>query len=90
MEQADQGKLLIYPNPATNMVIIDAITGAISAQAIQVFDANGRSFGIQHARKLSDHSLEINISGWAQGTYFIRAKVGDSYQTFTVIKKGIQ
>jgi hypothetical protein len=72
------------------MIIIAVEEGIISTRNIQAFDAYGRSFGLKHAKRLSDHSVEISISGWAQGTYFIRAKVDDRYKTFAVVKRGTQ
>jgi hypothetical protein len=89
-ERSMPEKTLIYPNPATNIVIIDAINTAIKAQDIKVLDIYGRTIAPKYIRSISDHSLELDISGWTQGTYFIRAKVGNTYKTFIVLKRGTQ
>jgi hypothetical protein len=85
-EQTKEETSIVYPNPATSKVVLDVLNAEISPQNLQVFDLSGRSYGVKRIRKLSNHSLELDISTWSQGTYFIRARVGDHYRIFKVVK----
>jgi hypothetical protein len=81
-------RLTIYPNPATSKVTLDIATGELSTQALQAFDAAGRRHAIKGIRRLSAHSLELDIAAWPRGTYFIRAQAGTGYKIFSVVKSG--
>jgi hypothetical protein len=81
-------RLIVYPNPATSKVRLDISGGELNNQNLQAFDAAGRRHAIKGVRRLSANSLELDISAWPRGTYFIRAEAGTGYKIFSVVKSG--
>jgi hypothetical protein len=80
------GQAKLYPNPASDKVIISSYNVEVNVNEIKVFDIYGRNYGIRKIHRQSNNSLELDISGLAKGTYFIRIKEGHNYKTFPFIK----
>jgi len=67
-------------------VTINSKTGILSADHLQVIDTYGRVFQVS-VRKITDHSLQLDMGHLSSGMYMIRAKVDDSFRIFRVVKQ---
>lgn len=63
IEENDAAAISVYPNPATDYVIVETCHGA-SVQCVEIYDITGH-------KVLSSTSTEINISELPQGVYFV-------------------
>ncbi len=63
IEENDAAAISVYPNPATDYVIVETCHGA-SVQRVEIYDITGH-------KVLSSTSTEINISELPQGVYFV-------------------
>jgi len=63
IEENDAVAISVYPNPATDYVIVETCHGA-SVQCVEIYDITGH-------KVLSSTSTEINISELPQGVYFV-------------------
>lgn len=63
IEENDAAAISVYPNPATDYVIVETCHGA-SVQCVEIYDITGH-------KVLSSTSTEINIGELLQGVYFI-------------------
>ncbi len=70
IEEVTDGKVVIYPNPASSNV---HITGVETGATVSVVDKNGRTVS---EYKVQNNSIQINVSEMAKGTYYLRV-VGD-------------
>ena len=62
----DNANISLYPNPASSTVTLTGIEGAAT---VTVVDMNGRENG---KWKVESGKLTIDVSGFAQGAYFVR------------------
>lgn len=63
--------LIIYPNPATDMVNVDAVFETSEPIELSLFDVVGRR--VFYENKVAQQlNLQINVKDLASGTYFIR------------------
>ncbi|MEJ7586608.1 MAG: T9SS type A sorting domain-containing protein [Ferruginibacter sp.] len=51
-----------------------------------MFDARGRTYTVKMLKQVSNHAVDIDVSGLASGTYFVRVKVEDGFKTISFIK----
>ena len=73
--------MLIYPNPAsTKITIIFPDEYRNDNFVTYIYDKNGTLICS------SNNETEIDINGLTIGTYTIKVKVGNSYNTQTIIK----
>lgn len=63
IKENDAAAISVYPNPATDYVIVETCHGA-SVQRVEIYDITGH-------KVLSSTSTEINIGELPQGVYFI-------------------
>ncbi len=87
LEKLEEGKTTLYPNPTSGKVILDIFNRQISAQDLSLFDVSGRSYGIKRVRRLSGNRLELDLSGFTPGTYFVRVKADNGFKTLPVVKQ---
>ena len=73
------------PTRPRDLVTIEVRQASISSTTVQIIDAYGR-ISSASGRKLSDHSLQINLSSRSSGVYFIRVLVGNVFKIFRVVK----
>ena len=64
--EIDGSNVTLYPNPATTTVTLTGIEGPAT---VTIADLNGRTCG---SWTTSDGTLTIDLTGYAQGAYFIR------------------
>ena len=66
IEDVNAAAIALYPNPASSNVTVSGIEGAAT---VTVVDMNGRESGKWVA---VEGTLTIDVSGYAQGAYFVR------------------
>ena len=59
-------RISLYPNPASSTVTLTGIEGEAT---VTVVDMNGRQV---YSGNAADGSLTVDVSGMAQGAYFVR------------------
>ncbi len=73
----------VYPSPTRNEAVIRFTTPDRATVSIQVFDSLGRRF-YRHQEDVgaaSEHSIQLDTSGWAVGPYFVRFAIGSGMAT---------
>jgi sugar lactone lactonase YvrE len=76
------GQVMVYPNPASNMVQV-AYTGSIIT--ISVCDMLGKEVPIPNPFQRKGNSMNIDVSGLAEGVYFISIKTNEGIITKKVV-----
>ncbi len=74
----------IYPNPAENEITIDLRDNQIAGSTIQVFDMLGKSM---FSESVSQKNININISKFPSGMYFVIYSNGEGRLIAKVIKE---
>ena len=70
IEDVEGAAISLYPNPASSTVTLSGIEGAAK---VTVVDMNGREvYKTQTLGNSATQSLTIDVSGMAQGAYFVR------------------
>lgn len=79
----------VYPNPASDVITIDAIGTIDNAVAIELFDLMGKRLMVQNASPLENDQIQLNVESLNAGIYLL--KITDSITKLThtqrVIKK---
>ena len=81
------GNVNVFPNPArsrTNIYISDDV---INVKGLKLFDTYGKQHPVKGVRKISKHTIEIDMSGLTTGMYFIKVNGENGYKTVSVIKE---
>jgi hypothetical protein len=66
IDDVDNASISLYPNPASSTVTLTGIEGDAT---VTVVDMNGRESG---KWKVESGKLTIDVTGYAQGAYFVR------------------
>jgi hypothetical protein len=74
----------IFPNPVAKLLTIQLEN--ISDKEISITDINGRNFQFDSVRRLTNDSLEIDVSGLKTGLYLIKVKGTVNYKVLRIIK----
>ncbi len=85
-EPPTTAKTSLYPNPATNRVIIITAESVQSEKGIFLYDVYGRYYPVKVIRRISEHSFELDVSGLLNGVYLIRVRGENGYQTLRFVK----
>ncbi len=73
-------KVKIYPNPAQNVVNVEAD----GTNEIELYDTNGRSV---IKKQISENKNSIDISSLSKGIYMLKVSTGNSIGNFKIIKQ---
>lgn len=77
----------VFPNPATSegVVRIELVSDKYQSADVRITDGMGRAVYLQHANALvsGENGLEIPVSNWAKGIYFIQLTL----ETGTEVKR---
>ena len=79
--------LTVYPNPATDKVRITLSDEVINEKTLVIVDSYGRTYKVKITGKISEHSLEIDLSHLITGMYFIKVNLKNGYRILPVFKK---
>jgi len=74
-------KLLVYPNPAIDNLVVDGLN---NEAFIQIINAAGKTVANIHA---TGNSYIFNMTTLANGMYWVKVSTGGRHQTFTVVKQ---
>jgi hypothetical protein len=66
-----QNKILVYPNPASNNLILELVNETEDNAIISIFDAMGQRI-YQTSGNLKAGKLSIDVSGLAKGMYHVQ------------------
>jgi hypothetical protein len=77
------GVTRLYPNPSHNIINIAVPQAATLPEAYSVYNNLGQ---VVNTGKINSNNHELNISGYANGVYFIKLNGGGSTQTLQFIK----
>jgi len=82
IENVELNLATIYPNPTAQSVFV-SWDDFVSAQGINLYDAKGKLIYTSH---LPVSGMEIDLSSWSSGIYFLEFQTEQSTQFFKVIK----
>ncbi|MBR6132090.1 MAG: fibronectin type III domain-containing protein [Bacteroidales bacterium] len=71
----------VYPNPTTGLVQIK--NGEWRMENVEVYDAYGK---LLYEMNVNDHTANLDLSGYAKGTYFVRVTTEKGVVTKRVVK----
>ncbi|MEY3412827.1 MAG: hypothetical protein RIQ70_1516 [Bacteroidota bacterium] len=85
LDESTINNVVVYPNPANEMVTVDLNNVQEKLTEIQLVDITGR---VLHSEKINDNVklYNLNISGLAQGSYSIVCKGINTSSTQRIIK----
>ncbi len=85
LDESTINNVVVYPNPANEMVTVDLNNVQEKLTEIQLVDVTGR---VLHSEKINDNIklYNLNISGLAQGSYSIVCKGISTSSTQRIIK----
>ena len=69
IDDIDANAIALYPNPATTTVTISGISGQAT---VSIVDMNGREVHTQAIKHSSNQTITLDLTGYAQGAYFVR------------------
>ncbi len=84
--KAAENKAMAYPNPANNRISITIQSGFLNEKGIWLYDANGRSCTVKITKRISQNSLELDVSLLRNGFYLIRIKLAEGYRILRFVK----
>ncbi|MBO4751498.1 MAG: T9SS type A sorting domain-containing protein [Bacteroidales bacterium] len=77
-------KLTLYPNPVTDMVSVTTDDANIQITGVEIYNAYGQ---LVNTVAFTENPLCINVSGMADGMYFVRVKTDSGVVTKSFVKK---
>ncbi len=87
IREAEQTVISLYPNPASDEVII-RYGDDISSLVVSLQDMTGKCVGETVMRQLSEKELRMDLSGISEGIYLLRALDGNqAWQQKIIIKR---
>jgi hypothetical protein len=80
----NQVRVNIYPNPAQNNLMIEAIDGKL-IQSMEIYNPNGKQ--VQQNILLNTNSYKLNVSNYEAGLYFIKIMTKEGIITQRFVKE---
>jgi len=78
----------LFPNPANDVVNVQCTMNNVQLEDVEVIDVYGKVVRtVVGANNYSPMPIRINISGLANGMYFVRVTTDEGTATKTFIKK---
>lgn len=77
----------VFPNPATDLVMIESTDGFMSIKEIELINMLGEKIKFE---KVNKHAYELHLDNVPEGIYFIAITHQLNQQTFTTTKKIIK
>jgi hypothetical protein len=79
-------KTIVYPNPASDRIIVTTQSDFLNDKGIQLYDVSGRACPVKITKRIAQNSLELDISLLRNGFYLIRLKLAEGYVTLRFVK----
>jgi hypothetical protein len=76
----------VYPNPTSGKVTIQLNSINLSEKNIIITDAVGKVYSSKVVTGIDGNRLELNISSFKSGVYFIKVKIDGANKTFKILK----
>ena len=87
VNKADMVGLFTYPNPVVNELKVAVNSGNSRQLALQIFDETGKQVYRQKLNSINgSNNYQINVSGFAKGSYFIKIVTEKGVETTKFIK----
>ena len=83
----NENSVRVYPNPATDVVMIESAEGFVSIKEIELTNMLGQKIKFE---KVNKHMCELQMADVPEGIYFIRITQQLNEQTFITTKKIIK
>ena len=64
-----QSSVRLYPNPASDFLVIDSLDTQLKWQQLQIFNASG--YPIQQSALINQRKLTLSTNGFKPGIYFV-------------------
>lgn len=77
--------VVLYPNPSRDFFTISIPAGLEKTGKMEIFNSIGQK--VMTKAVVSDADLNVNVSNFANGVYFLNLNVGDSSKTLKFIKE---
>ncbi|MCR4965010.1 MAG: fibronectin type III domain-containing protein [Bacteroidales bacterium] len=74
----------LYPNPATEMVSVAVSDQSIQISSVEVYNVYGQLISVIES---NDNPLRINVSGLADGMYYVRVTTDNGVVTKNFVKR---
>ncbi len=81
------GNVNVYPNPARGRTTIYLSNDVISVKGLLLYDAYGKPQAVKGARQISKNAIEIDMTGFVSGMYFIKVKGENGYKNISIVKE---
>ncbi|MDX2194940.1 MAG: T9SS type A sorting domain-containing protein, partial [Cytophagales bacterium] len=75
----------VYPNPALDVLNIDASIAAEALCDVRIYDAMGRE--VWQSGSLESYTMEVNLSGWNKGIYHIKFNLCNATKVVKFVKE---
>ncbi len=75
--------LTVYPNPATDIIYVNAVNVDLKNATVAVLDITGK---VLFTETMAAELTEVNVSNLASGIYFVKAQSEQNYKTVKVVK----
>lgn len=80
--------LMVYPNPATNVITIAASLGKSQNVTLNIFDMNGKLvYTISQINADANYSNSINLDGFASGVYMVQLVTNNGSVQQRIVKE---
>jgi hypothetical protein len=80
--------ILVYPNPAEDIFLIDLFIPNTNAHFIEVHDMLGRLIKeLEINKPIGRHSIELDLSGISSGEYILSIKSNDHFSEKKILKQ---
>jgi hypothetical protein len=82
-----QDPLLVYPNPATDLIRLESADGFLTINSVTLYNMLGEEI---RSEKINKHACDLNLSELQEGVYFLSVTQHFNDQTITTTKKIIK
>jgi len=83
-----ENSITLFPNPANDVVNVQCTMNNVQLESVEVIDVYGKVVrSVVWANNYSPMPIRINVSGLANGMYFVRVATDEGVTTKTFIKK---
>lgn len=79
-------KLKLYPNPAKEVIILESVPG-VQLNGLDIFDLNGKLIQSLDLSNSSELRVELNISNYDSGVYFVKVNGPEGTSTMKFVKQ---
>ena len=85
IDENEQGKILVYPNPTTGKLSI--VSEQFSVESVEIFDVYGRKLKGEGKKEKGEKEFLMDISDLATGVYFLRIMTEQGETVRKVVKE---